>query len=189
MLLADKDIREYVKNHLIGIDPYDDALVQPASYDVTLGAVYGDPHPEIECIDLADVPTGHIEKATMSAEGLMLEPGGFMLGTTVEQLTLPDDMVGRIEGKSSLGRLGLLVHATAGFLDPGFQGHVTLEIWNAAPWAIVLYPGMTIAQIAFSTMLAPAEKPYGEVGRYQGQHGPTESRYTLPQHVLDAIPA
>ena len=111
----------------------------------------------------------------------ILHPGEFVLGTTLERLTLPDDIVARIEGKSSLGRLGLLIHATAGFVDPGWSnGQITLELSNVAPLPIRLWPGMKIAQLSFMRMDAPAERPYGhpELGsKYQGQKGPTPSRY------------
>jgi dCTP deaminase len=110
----------------------------------------------------------------------MLHPGEFVLGSTAERVKLPTDLVGRLEGKSSLGRLGLLIHSTAGFIDAGWDGHVTLELSNIATLPITLYPGMKIGQISFLTMTTAADVPYGSAAvgsKYQGQRGPTPSRY------------
>jgi dCTP deaminase len=110
-------------------------------------------------------------------EAFILHPGEFVLGSTLERVSLPDDLVGRIEGKSSLGRLGLLIHSTAGFIDAGWTGHLTLELSNVANLPITIYPGMKIGQLCLFEMTSPAERPYGERGKYQGQRGPTPSKF------------
>jgi dCTP deaminase len=123
------------------------------------------------------------ELVEVKPEGaFILHPGEFVLGSTLELVTLPDDIVARLEGKSSLGRLGLLIHSTAGFVDPGWNGHLTLELSNVATLPIALYPGMKIGQISFLRMTTAAENPYGSgavSSKYQGQRGPTPSRYYL----------
>jgi dCTP deaminase len=127
--------------------------------------------------DLTDL-TELVEVA--DGESFMLHPGEFVLGSTLERVAVPTDLVARVEGKSSLGRLGLVIHSTAGFIDAGFDGHVTLELANLANLPITLYPGMKIGQISFIKMTSPAEKPYGsgaKGSKYQGQRGPTPSRY------------
>src|SRR5207249_9091798 len=111
-------------------------------------------------------------------ESFILHPGEFVLGSTLERVVLPDDLVARLEGKSSLGRLGLLIHSTAGYVDPGWNGYLTLELSNVANLPITLYPGMRIGQISFFRLTSPAEAPYGKAGnKYQGQRGPTPSRF------------
>ena len=182
MLLSDRDIRAELAAGRVGLDPYDEEMIQPSSIDVRLDRMFRVfenhryPHidPAVEQPDLTRLiePEG--------ADPFILHPGEFVLGSTYEVVTLPEDIAGRLEGKSSLGRLGLLTHSTAGFIDPGFTGHVTLELSNVASLPITLYPGMKIGQISFMTMTTPAEVPYGsgKLGsKYQGQRGPTPSRY------------
>ena len=127
----------------------------------------------VDLTELIEIPEG-------SDEPFILHPGEFVLGSTLERIGVPDDLVGRVEGKSSLGRLGLLIHSTAGFIDAGFDGHITLELANVASLPITLYPGMKIGQVSFMQMTTPADKPYGSGAsgsKYQGQRGPTPSRY------------
>ena len=165
----------------VQIDPYDEGMIQPSSIDVRLDRwfrVFENhkyPHidPSVEQPDLTRLiePEGD--------EPFILHPGEFVLGSTFEVVTLPDDVAGRLEGKSSLGRLGLLTHSTAGFIDPGFSGHVTLELSNVATLPITLYPGMKIGQLCLFRLSSPTEHPYGSEkygSRYQGQRGPTPSR-------------
>ena len=181
MLLSDRDIRSAVDAGSVRLDPWDPAMVQPSSVDVRLDKYFRVfenhryPHidPSIEQPDLTRLlePEGD--------EPFVLHPGEFVLGSTYEAVTLPDDIAGRLEGKSSLGRLGLLTHSTAGFIDPGFSGHVTLELSNVANLPIMLYPGMKIGQLCLFRLSSPAEHPYGSAvygSRYQGQRGPTPSR-------------
>lgn len=181
MLLSDRDIRAELAGGRVAIDPFNDTLVQPSSVDVRLDRWfrvfenhrYAQIDPRLEQPDLTRLiePEGD--------EPFILHPGEFVLGSTLEAVTLPDDIAGRLEGKSSLGRLGLLTHSTAGFIDPGFSGHVTLELSNVATLPILLYPGMKIGQLCLIRLSSPAEYPYGSsrVGsRYQGQRGPTPSR-------------
>lgn len=183
MILADASIRAHVEAGRLLIEPYDPSLVQPASVDVRLGRQFRvmrtnrlthiDPMTANDgLMDLVDVPDG---------EQFVLHPGEFALGHTAETFTLPDDLVGIVNGKSSLGRLGLQVHATAGYVDPCFSGTIVLELSNVATLPIVLRPGMKVAQMVFSKMDRPAERPYGhpELGsKYQGQSGAQESRYS-----------
>ena len=181
MLLSDRDIRAEIASGRVVLDPYSETLVQPSSIDVRLDRwfrvfenhKYAQIDPRLEQPDLTRLlePEGD--------EPFVLHPGEFVLGSTLEVVTLPDDIAGRLEGKSSLGRLGLLTHSTAGFIDPGFSGHVTLELSNVATLPILLYPGMKIGQLCLIRLSSPAEVPYGssKVGsRYQGQRGPTPSR-------------
>ncbi|MER3405066.1 MAG: dCTP deaminase [Chloroflexota bacterium] len=184
MVLSDRTIREYIEAGRIIIEPYEPSFVQPSSVDLRLDRSFrvfrNNRHPYIDVrrnqddlTDLVEVPDG---------EPFMLHPGEFVLGSTLEWVQLPDDLVGRLEGKSSLGRLGLLIHSTAGFVDPGFRGHLTLELSNVATLPITLYPGMKIGQISFIMLTTPAEHPYGSTvtgSKYQGQRGPTPSRYYL----------
>ncbi len=181
MLLSDRDIRAEIDAQRVVIEPYDPVMIQPSSVDVRLDRwfrVFENhryPHidPSIEQPDL----TRLIEP--VRDEPFILHPGEFVLGSTYEVVTLPDDIAGRLEGKSSLGRLGLLTHSTAGFIDPGFSGHVTLELSNVATLPITLYPGMKIGQLCLFRLSSPAEFPYGSAAagsRYQGQRGPTPSR-------------
>jgi dCTP deaminase len=164
------------------IEPWDEAMVQPASVDLRLGTSFRVFHNHrITAIDLADPPRGLTELVEVDDdESFVIHPGEFVLGRTQEHVELPDDIVARIEGKSSLGRLGLIVHATAGFVDPGFKGTLTLEITNLTRVPIILWPGKPIAQLSFMALDQPAERPYGhpELGsHYHGQTEATESRY------------
>ena len=181
MLLSDRDIKAEISAGRVEIEPYDEGMIQPSSIDVRLDRwfrVFENhkyPHidPSVEQEDL----TRLLE--TEGDEAFILHPGEFVLGSTFEVVTLPDDVAGRLEGKSSLGRLGLLTHSTAGFIDPGFSGHVTLELSNVATLPIKLYPGMKIGQLCLFRLSSPAEYPYGSEkygSRYQGQRGPTPSR-------------
>jgi dCTP deaminase len=187
VLLSDRDIRGDVDAGRIVLEPYDDAMVQPSSLDVRLDRRFrvfeNHRYPHID-------PAAHQPDLTRAVEPegeepLILHPGEFVLGSTFEQVTLPDDLAARLEGKSSLGRLGLLTHSTAGFIDPGFSGHVTLELSNVATLPIKLWPGMKIGQLCFFRLSSPAEHPYGSErhgSRYQGQRGPTPSRSDVNFH-------
>jgi len=190
VLLSDRDIKAELDSGRIGLEPYDPQLLQPSSIDVRLDRYFRlfDNH-KYPFIDPAeDQPElTHLIEAEPD-EPFILHPGEFVLGSTFELVTLPDDVAARLEGKSSLGRLGLLTHSTAGFIDPGFSGHVTLELSNVATLPIKLWPGMKIGQLCFFRLSSPAEKPYGssEYGsRYQGQRGPTASRSHLNFNVAD----
>jgi dCTP deaminase len=181
-VLSDATIRELIESGRIKIDPFDPSMIQPASVDIRLGNSFRVFHNHrIQSIDLADPPRDLTEHVEIDAEGqFVIHPGEFVLGRTAELLELPDDIVSRIEGKSSIGRLGLVVHATAGFVDPGFRGTLTLEITNFNSVPIVLRPGLPIAQLSFMALDRPAEKPYGhpDLGsHYYGQIEATESRY------------
>ncbi len=177
------------------LDPHDDAMVQPSSVDVRIDRYFRlfDNHKYAHIDPAEDQPdlTRLVEVA--SDEPFILHPGEFVLGSTYERVTLPDDVAARLEGKSSLGRLGLLTHSTAGFIDPGFSGHVTLELSNMATLPIKLWPGSKIGQLCFFRLTSPAEYPYGSGSygnRYQGQRGPTASRSHLNFHrTLIAPPA
>lgn len=183
MILSDGTIRRLLAEGRIAIEPMEDAQIQPASVDVRLGDTFLSFRRHMASdIDPWQVSDDLMERATVEeGKPFILHPGEFVLGTTLERLTLPDDVVARIEGKSSLGRLGLLIHATAGFVDPGWSnGQITLELSNVAPLPIRLWPGMKIAQFSFMQMDAPSVRPYGhpELGsKYQGQSGPVASRY------------
>ncbi len=181
-VLSDGTIRRLVAAGHIVIEPWDEGMVQPASVDLRLGDSFRVFHNHrIGAIDLANIPDNLTERVRVEAgESFVIHPGEFVLGATEEHVTLPDDIVARIEGKSSLGRLGLIVHATAGFVDPGFTGTLTLEITNLTRVPIVLWPGKPIAQLSFMTLDRPAERPYGhpDLGsHYHGQVEATESRY------------
>jgi dCTP deaminase len=181
-VLSDGTIRRLVEEQRIRIEPWDPAMVQPASVDLKLGTSFRVFHNHrLPAIDLAEPPTGVTEHVKIEdTASFVIHPGEFVLGSTVEWVELPDDVVARIEGKSSLGRLGLIVHATAGFVDPGFSGTLTLEITNLTRVPIVLWPGKPIAQLSFMALDRPAERPYGhpELGsHYHGQAEATESRY------------
>lgn len=181
-VLSDGTIRRLVEEGRIAIDPWDPAMVQPASVDLRLGRSFRVFHNHrIQAIDLADPPGGLTEHVEIDGDSpFVIHPGEFVLGRTEEHVTLPADVVARIEGKSSLGRLGLIVHATAGFVDPGFAGSLTLEITNFNSVPIVLHAGLPIAQLSFMALDRPAERPYGhpELGsHYHGQLEATESRY------------
>ena len=188
MLLSDQDIRAELASGRVGLDPLDEAMVQPASVDVRLDRFFRlfDNHryAHIDPRQEQDELTRLVE--VDPDEAFILHPGEFVLGSTYEQVTLPDDLAARLEGKSSLGRLGLLTHSTAGFIDPGFTGHVTLELSNVATLPITLWPGMKIGQLCFFRLSSPAASPYGtgaNQNRYQGQRGPTASRAHLDFHL------
>jgi dCTP deaminase len=181
MLMSDRDIRASIEAGQIGLDPLEMGLLQPSSIDVRLDRFFRlfDNHKYafIDPAEQQDELTRLIE--VDSSEPFILHPGEFVLGSTYEFVTLPDDVAARLEGKSSLGRLGLLTHSTAGFVDPGFKGHVTLELSNVATLPIKLWPGMKIGQLCFFKLTSPSEHPYGSekyASRYQGQRGPTASR-------------
>ena len=182
-VLSDGTIRRLVAEGHIVIEPWDQGMVQPASVDLRLGNSFRVFHNHrIGAIDLADIRrrTSPSSVAIPEGESFVIHPGEFVLGRTEECVELPDDIVARIEGKSSLGRLGLIVHATAGFVDPGFKGTLTLEITNLTRVPIMLWPGKPIAQLSFMTLDRPAERPYGhpDLGsHYHGQVEATESRY------------
>jgi dCTP deaminase len=185
-VLSDGTIRELIEGGHLRIEPWDPAMVQPASVDVRLGNSFRVFHNhKIQSIDLADPPRDLTEHVEVEDGGqFVIHPGEFVLGRTAEQVEIPDDIVCRIEGRSSLGRLGLIVHATAGFVDPGFRGTLTLEITNFNSVPIVLRPGLSIAQLSFMALDQPAERPYGhpELGsHYHGQLEATESRYESPK--------
>ncbi|MGC0365764.1 dCTP deaminase [Rhodococcus sp. 27YEA15] len=184
MLLSDRDIRAEISVGRLGIEPFDDALVQPSSVDVRLDGLFrvfnNTRYTHIDPSLRQDELTSLVEPA--EGEPFVLHPGEFVLGSTLEVCSLPDDLAGRLEGKSSLGRLGLLTHSTAGFIDPGFNGHITLELSNVANLPITLWPGMKIGQLCLLRLSSAAEHPYGssEVGsKYQGQRGPTPSKAYL----------
>ena len=181
MIFSDRSIREAIESGVILIDPYEPSFVQPSSVDLRIGNGFRvfvnhrysqiDPRsPQSDLSQLVEVD---------AEEPFMLHPGEFVLGSTLERVKLGDDVVARLEGKSSLGRLGLLIHSTAGFIDPGFEGHITLELSNVATLPIAIYPEMKIGQVSFYQMTTAADFPYGspELGsKYQGQSGPTASR-------------
>jgi dCTP deaminase len=181
VLLSDRDIREEIGSGRIGLDPFDPDMVQPSSVDVRLDRYFrlfdNHKYPFIDPAEDQPDLTHLIE--VRPDEPFILHPGEFALGATFEQVSLPDDVAARLEGKSSLGRLGLITHSTAGFIDPGFSGHVTLELSNVANLPIKLYPGMKIGQICVLPLTSPSEHPYGSSvygSRYQDQRGPTASR-------------
>lgn len=181
MLLSDRDIRAEIDAGRVVLDPWDPTMVQPSSVDVRLDKFFRlfDNHKYPVIDPAAEQPDLTRLVEVEPDEPFVLHPGEFVLGSTYEQITLPDDIAARVEGKSSLGRLGLLTHATAGFVDPGFSGHVTLELSNVATLPIVLHPGMKIGQLCFFQLSSPAQHPYGSAtygSHYQGQRGPTASR-------------
>jgi len=187
-VLSDGTIRRFVEEGRIRIDPWDPALVQPASVDLRLGNSFRVFHNHrVTSIDLRELPDNLTEEVRIrDGDPFVIHPGEFCLGRTLEWIELPPDIVARIEGKSSLGRLGLIVHATAGFCDPGWRGTLTLELNNLTRVPIKLYPGLLIAQLSFMTLDRPAERPYGsaELGsHYQGQREATESRYGAAPRV------
>jgi dCTP deaminase len=182
MVLSDRTIRRLIDEGRIGIEPFDEGLVQPSSVDVRVDRFFrvfrNSRYPFIDVKEEMEGLTELVE--TEDSEPFILHPGEFVLGSTLERITLPDDLVARLEGKSSLGRLGLLIHSTAGFIDPGWDGHVTLELSNVANLPITIYVGMKIGQVSFVQLSEPAENPYGAAAlgsKYQGQAGPTPSRY------------
>lgn len=190
MLLSDSDIKQELASGRIALTPSDESMVQPASIDVRIDRYFrlfnNHKYPVIDPSEEQPELTQLVE--VDPDEGFILHPGEFVLASTFEQVTLPDDVSARLEGKSSLGRLGLLTHSTAGFIDPGFSGHITLELSNMATLPIRLWPGMKIGQLCFFKMTSAAERPYG-VGathsRYLGQKGPTASRSFMNFHRSD----
>jgi dCTP deaminase len=187
MLLSDRDIRSELASGRVKVEPFEEKMVQPSSVDVRLDRFfrvfenhkYESIDPSIEQSELTR------EIAVGSDDFFILHPGEFVLASTYEVITLPDDIAGRLEGKSSLGRLGLLTHSTAGFIDPGFSGHITLELSNVANLPVKLFPGMKIGQLCLIKLSSPAEHPYGSAlygSRYQGQRGPTASKSWLNFH-------
>ena len=190
MLMSDRDIRAELESGRIGLEPLEMSLLQPSSMDVRLDRFFrlfdNHKYPYIDPAEPQDELTRLVE--VEAKEAFILHPGEFVLGSTYEQVTLPDDIAARLEGKSSLGRLGLLTHSTAGFVDPGFSGHVTLELSNVATLPIKLWPGMKIGQLCFFKLSSPSENPYGSSkygSRYQGQRGPTASRSHLNFYRTD----
>jgi len=187
VLLSDRDIKAEISAGRVKVEPFDGAMIQPSSVDVRLDRFfrvfenhkYSVIDPSIEQPDLTR------EVAVEANEEFILHPGEFVLASTYEIITLPDDIAGRLEGKSSLGRLGLLTHSTAGFIDPGFSGHITLELSNVANLPVKLFPGMKIGHLCLIKLSSPAENPYGSAlygSRYQGQRGPTASKSWLNFH-------
>lgn len=182
MVLSDRTIKEEIARGRIVIDPYDESCVQPASVDIHLGRrirVFRHwVHPHL--VDLRQPLDGLTQAVQVKKNTpFSLQPGQFILGTTVEYIAVPDDMMARLEGKSSLGRVGLLIHSTAGYVDPGWKGHLTLELYNVCPVPILLYPGMKVSQISFHRLTTPVERPYGSPGlgsKYQDQTEPTATR-------------
>ena len=190
MLLSDRDIRAEIDASRVALEPFDAAMVQPSSVDVRLDRFFrlfdNHQYPHIDPAEDQPDLTRLVEPD--GREPFILHPGEFVLGSTYEVITLPDDVAARLEGKSSLGRLGLLTHSTAGFIDPGFSGHVTLELSNVATLPIKLWPGMKIGQLCFFRLSSPSEHPYGSAkygSRYQGQRGPTPSRSPPNFHRTD----
>ena len=190
MLLSDRDIAAEIKSGRVKVEPFDPKMIQPSSVDVRLDRFFRvfENHryevidPSIEQSELTR------EVAVAPDDFFILHPGEFVLASTYEVITLPDDIAGRLEGKSSLGRLGLLTHSTAGFIDPGFSGHITLELSNVANLPVKLYPGMKIGQLCLIKLSSSAEHPYGSAlygSRYQGQRGPTPSRSWLNFHKTE----
>ena len=182
MILSDRSIKEAMAAGRIVVEPYDERCLQPSSIDVKLSNLFRVFRNHTAAVlDVKKDLTGLTELVEVAGDGcFLLHPGEFVLGSTLERVAVPNNLVARVEGKSSLGRLGLVIHSTAGFIDAGFDGHVTLELANLANLPITLYPGMKIGQISFITMTSPAENPYGsgaKGSKYQGQRGPTPSRY------------
>ena len=183
MILSDRSIRDAVDAGDLVIDPFEPANVQPSSIDLRIDRYFRVFRNHTQrVIDVKDDQENLTELVEVVDEEdpFILHPGEFVLAATLERVGLPSHLVGRVDGKSSLGRLGLLTHATAGFIDPGFEGHITLELSNVATLPITIYAGMKVAQVSFEQMTTPADKPYGSQGmgsKYQGQRGPTPSRY------------
>jgi dCTP deaminase len=190
MLLSDRDIKSEIDKGRVVLEPYDLNMIQPSSVDVRLDRLFRtfENHKYAHIDPAENQPELTREVAVEGQDPFILHPGEFVLGSTFEVITLPDDIAGRLEGKSSLGRLGLLTHSTAGFIDPGFSGHVTLELSNVATLPIKLWPGMKIGQLCLFRLESPAEHPYGSAvygSRYQGQRGPTPSKAYLNFHKTD----
>jgi dCTP deaminase len=190
VLLSDRDLRAEIAAGRVVLEPFDAGMIQPSSVDVRLDRFFrvfeNHRYPHIDPAEEQADLTRLVEADP--SEAFILHPGEFVLASTYEVITLPDDIAGRLEGKSSLGRLGLLTHSTAGFIDPGFSGHVTLELSNVATLPIKLWPGMKIGQLCLFRLSSPAEHPYGSAvygSRYQGQRGPTPSRSFANFHRSD----
>jgi len=193
VLLSDRDIKAEIASGRVVLEPYDEGMVQPSSIDVRIDRYFrvfeNHRYPHIDPAEEQPDLTRIVEP--LPNEPFILHPGEFALASTYEVVTLPDDVAARLEGKSSLGRLGLLTHSTAGFIDPGFSGHVTLELSNVATLPIKLWPGMKIGQLCFIRLSSPAEHPYGSSlygSRYQGQRGPTPSKSHQSFHRTDIEP-
>jgi dCTP deaminase len=182
VILSDRDLRERLSRGDLVVEPLSDPdlQIQPASIDLRLDRSFAVLRAaRLACLDPLDIPpdiTDRIEVA--DGDSFVLHPGDFVLGSTLERVRIPADLVARVEGRSSLGRLAIVVHATAGFIDPGFEGQITLELSNLGRTAVKLYPGMRISQIVLHEMKSPAERPYGAArgSKYQGQSGPVASR-------------
>ena len=190
MLLSDQDLRKELESGRLVVEPFDPAMLQPSSIDIRLDQYFrvfdNTKYTHIDPAIQQDELTSLVEQT--GDDPFVLHPGEFVLGSTFERVGLPDDLAGRLEGKSSLGRLGLLTHSTAGFIDPGFSGHITLELSNVANLPITLWPGMKIGQLCLFRLSSAAEHPYGSDragSRYQGQRGPTPSRAYLNFHRAD----
>ncbi|HVL33160.1 MAG TPA: dCTP deaminase [Actinomycetota bacterium] len=181
MILSDRDIRKAIENGQLAIDPFDDTMIQPSSIDLHVDSLFrvfnNTRYPYIDVRQEMEDLTSLVE--VKPDEPFILHPGEFVLGSTLEKVTLGDEIVARLEGKSSLGRLGLLIHSTAGFVDAGWSGYLTLELSNVANLPITIYPGMKIGQLCVFQMSSPAERSYGKTGKYQGQRGPTASRFFM----------
>ena len=187
MLLSDGDIKKELDSGRVKVEPFDGAMLQPSSVDVRLDRFFRvfENHKYSVIDPAAEQPDLTKAVELKGDEEFILHPGEFVLASTYEVITLPDDVAGRLEGKSSLGRLGLLTHSTAGFIDPGFSGHITLELSNVANLPVKLYPGMKIGQLCLFKLSSPAENPYGSAkygSRYQNQRGPTASKSWLNFH-------
>ncbi len=178
MILSDADIKKEIASGRVVVDPYDERAVQPSSIDLRVDNLFrvfaNNRYPYIDVKKPLEDLTELVE--VKDGEPFILHPGEFVLGSTLERVAIPDDLVARLEGKSSLGRLGLLIHSTAGYVDPGWDGYLTLELSNVANLPITIYPGMKIGQLSLFKMSSPAERPYSLTGKYQGQRGPTPSR-------------
>jgi dCTP deaminase len=190
VLLSDGDLRKELDSGRLVLDPWDSTMLQPSSIDVRLDRFFrvfqNSRYTHIDPRERQDELTQLVEPD--GDDPFVLHPGEFVLGSTFETVGLPDDLAGRLEGKSSLGRLGLLTHSTAGFIDPGFNGHITLELSNVANLPIILWPGMKIGQLCLFRLSSPSEQPYGSAAagsRYQGQRGPTPSRAYMNFHRAD----
>ena len=181
VILSDRTLREQLALGRIVVEPFDESCVQPSSIDVKLSNHFRVFRNHTAGVIDVKSAVDLTEPVEIADDGVfMLHPGEFVLGSTLERIAVPDDMVSRIDGKSSLGRLGLIIHSTAGFIDPGFDGHITLELTNIATLPITLYPAMKVGQVSFMMMTTPADRPYGSGAtgsKYQGQRGPTPSRY------------
>ena len=190
MLLSDGDIKKELDAGRVKVEPFDAAMLQPSSVDVRLDRFFRvfENHKYSVIDPAAEQPDLTKAVELKGDEEFILHPGEFVLASTYEVITLPDDVAGRLEGKSSLGRLGLLTHSTAGFIDPGFSGHITLELSNVANLPVKLYPGMKIGQLCLFKLSSPAENPYGSAkygSRYQNQRGPTASKSWLNFHKTE----